>query len=105
MVKVKIRNVFKLKGGVPFKKGDVVELIEEQVEAILDKLGEGYIEVLEVVEKEETPDFEGMNVPDLEKWLKDNEIEFDAKAKKEEKVKLAQEKTKDLAEQEENAKE
>jgi hypothetical protein len=105
MFKVKIKRLFKLQ---PYdrlmKVDDVVEMTEKEVEAVKKQLDHSYIEIIEEIKADEI-DFDDMNVPDLENWLKDNNVEFDPKAKKPQKVKLAQEKVKELEEQEENIEE
>lgn len=105
MFKVKIKRLFKLQPHDRLMKvDDVVEMTEKEVEAVKKQLDHSYIEVIEEIKADEI-DFDEMNVPDLENWLKDNNVEFDPKAKKPEKVKLAQENVKESEEQEENIEE
>lgn len=99
MFKVKVKRLFKLKPNDRlFKAGQEVELTEKEVKAVQEQLGDDFLEVIEEIKDNEI-NFDDMNVPDLEKWLKDNNVEFDPKAKKPEKVKLAQEKVKENVEE------
>lgn len=104
MMEVKVLKKFRLKNGRVFEPDKNYELTEKEVKAVQKQLGNDFLEVIREIEGNDI-DFNAMNVDEIENWLKEQNVEFDPKAKKPEKVKLAEEKASELKEQEENAKE